>query len=144
MSDIETVIARKLGGKRVLGRTVRSAADIERLVRAGLPVAAFKVIEDSRRFSARELSAVIPARTLRHRGERRQPLNQEESDRAVRLLRVQTLAEQTLGNDEKADKWLRRPLAALDGEKPIGLATTEAGARVVESLLEKIAWGAAA
>lgn len=144
MSEIETAIASKLGGKKVLGRAVRSAADIERLVRAGLPVAAFKVIADSRRFTARELNAVIPARTLRHRGERRQPLNQEESDRAIRLLRVQTLAEQTLGNGEKADKWLRRPLAALDGEKPIGLAATEAGARVVESLLEKIAWGAAA
>ena len=40
----------------------------------------------------------------------------EESDRAVRLLRVQTLAEETLADNEKANRWLRDALTELDGE----------------------------
>jgi putative toxin-antitoxin system antitoxin component (TIGR02293 family) len=87
---------------------------------------------------------VIPQRTRRHRAERNQPLTVEESDRAVRLLRVQTLAEETFGNHEKANRWLRRALTELDGETPLVAAQTEAGARVIETILGKIAWGAAA
>jgi uncharacterized protein (DUF2384 family) len=35
-------------------------------------------------------------------------------------------------------------LAELNGETPLDLARTEAGARVIETILAKIAWGAAA
>ena len=70
--------------------------------------------------------------------------NPDESDRAIRLLRVQTVAEETFGGKEKADTWLRRPLAELGGEPPLDIAQTEAGARRVETILAKIAWGAAA
>ena len=45
-----------------------------------------------------------------------QPLTVEESDRAVRLLRVQTLAEETHADNEKANRWLRDALTELDGE----------------------------
>jgi putative toxin-antitoxin system antitoxin component (TIGR02293 family) len=68
----------------------------------------------------------------------------EESDRAVRLLRIQTLAEDTFGSKEKSALWLRRALSELDGETPLDIAQTEAGARVIETILAKIAWGAAA
>jgi putative toxin-antitoxin system antitoxin component (TIGR02293 family) len=68
----------------------------------------------------------------------------DESDRAVRLLRIQILAEDTFGEDEKASRWLRRPLTELGNETPLAVAQTEAGARVIETILGKIAWGAAA
>jgi putative toxin-antitoxin system antitoxin component (TIGR02293 family) len=68
----------------------------------------------------------------------------EESDRAVRLLRVQTIAEETFRNVDKANLWLRHSLAELHGETPLAVAQTEAGARVIETILGKIAWGSAA
>jgi putative toxin-antitoxin system antitoxin component (TIGR02293 family) len=68
----------------------------------------------------------------------------EESDRAVRLLRIQTLAEETFADRTKAAAWLRRPLAELGGEAPLALAETETGARVIETILAKIDWGAPA
>jgi putative toxin-antitoxin system antitoxin component (TIGR02293 family) len=68
----------------------------------------------------------------------------EESDRAVRLLRVQTLAEETLADNETASRWLRDALTELDGETPLVIAQTEAGARVIETILAKIARSAAA
>ncbi|MFX7136334.1 MbcA/ParS/Xre antitoxin family protein [Acinetobacter baumannii] len=39
---------------------------------------------------------------------------------------------------------MRRGLAELGGESPLDMAQTEAGARVIETILGKIAWGAAA
>jgi putative toxin-antitoxin system antitoxin component (TIGR02293 family) len=137
-------VARKLGGQTVLGALVRSQADLALAVRNRLPLAALKGLALAG-LSEQEIERfVIPQRTRRHRAERNQPLTVEESDRAVRLLRVQTLAEGTFGEKEKANRWLRRGLTELDGETPLVIAQTEAGARVIETILGKIAWGAAA
>ena len=137
-------VARKLGGDSVLGASIRSQADLALAVRKRLPLSALKGLADSG-LSEQEIEAfVIPQRTRRHRAQKNQPLTVDESDRAVRLLRVQTLTEETFGDIEKAHRWLRRPLAELGGEAPLNVGQTEAGARVVETILGKIAWGAAA
>ena len=68
----------------------------------------------------------------------------EESDRAARVARVIALAERTFGNQDKARRWLHQNLVALDDRRPIDLTQTAAGARIVEDVLAKIAWGAAA
>jgi uncharacterized protein (DUF2384 family) len=44
----------------------------------------------------------------------------------------------------KANRWLRDNLVILDGKPPLEIARTESGARVVEQMLAKIDWGAAA
>lgn len=144
MTAVSEQIARKLGGAAVLGLTVRSQADLALAVRRRLPLAALKGMVQAGLTEQEIERFVIPQRTRRHRSERNQPLTVEESDRAVRLLRIQTVAEETFGDDAKAGTWLRRPLAELSNEAPLGIAGTEAGARVVETILAKIAWGAAA
>ncbi|NEW89075.1 DUF2384 domain-containing protein [Rhodopseudomonas sp. WA056] len=141
MSIIETV-ADKLGGKPVLGTTVRSQAELAMVVRNRLPLAALQGLSRAGLSDQEIEQFVIPQRTRRHRAERNQPLTIDESDRAVRLLRIQSLAEDTFGAD-KASLWLRRPLAELNGETPLTVAQTEAGARLIEMVLGKIAWGAA-
>ena len=59
----------------------------------------------------------------------------DESDRAVRLLLLQTIAEETFGGSEVAARWLRRPLGELAGAAPLDVGQTDAGARVVETVL---------
>lgn len=137
-------VARKLGGPSVLGMPVRSQADLALAVRNRLPLTALKGLSQAGFLEQEIEKFVIPQRTRRHRADKQQPLTVEESDRAVRLLRIQTLAEQTFGDKGKANLWLRRPLNELGSETPLGVAQTEAGARVIESILGKIAWGAAA
>ena len=137
-------VARKLGGQSILGTEVRSQADLALAVRNRLPLGTLKGLSEAG-LSEQEIERfVIPQRTRRHRADRKQPLTVDESDRAVRLLRVQTLAEETFGDKEKANRWLRHPLTELQGETPLAVAQTEAGARVIETILGKIAWGAAA
>ena len=68
----------------------------------------------------------------------------DESGRAARAARCMALAERTFGSRDKAGRWLHRNLSAVGGRTPIELIRTEAGARVVERLLARISWGAAA
>jgi putative toxin-antitoxin system antitoxin component (TIGR02293 family) len=144
MTGVVEEVARKLGGQSVLGRNVRSQADLALAVRRRLPLVALKGLAEAGITEQEIERFVIPQRTRRHRVERKQPLTIEESDRAVRLLRIQTVAEDTFGSREKAHRWLRRPLAEFNDETPFDISQTEAGARVIETILAKIAWGAAA
>lgn len=143
-ASIVQEVARKLGGQPVLGAVVRSQADLALAVRNRLPLTTLKGLSKAG-LSDQEIDRfVIPQRTRRHRADKHQPLTIDESDRAVRLLRIQTLAEETFGSNDKAHRWLRRELSELSGETPLAIAQTEAGARVIETILGKIAWGAAA
>jgi putative toxin-antitoxin system antitoxin component (TIGR02293 family) len=134
----------KLGGRSVLGQEVRSDADLARVVAGRIPLRALIRLRESG-FSELEIDRfIIPARTRRHRAKRKERLNIDESDRLVRLARTQSLAEDVFGDAEKANRWLRQGLGMLDGKAPLDLAETEAGARVIEQILAKIDWGAAA
>ena len=137
-------VARKLGGEAILGIAIHSQADLALAVSNRLPLAALKGLAQAGLTEQEIERFVIPQRTRRHRAEKHQPLTTDESDRAVRLLRIQTLAEDTFGDKDKANRWLRRALTELHGEPPLAIAQTEAGARVIETILGKIAWGAAA
>lgn len=141
---VERMIAERLGGETIIGRKVESLNDLVVAITAGLPIEAWEQVRRSGRFTQQELDAVIPPRTLRHRKAHGRRLTADESDRAVRLLRLQASAELVFGDVEKADLWLRRPMAHLDGKRPLELAATEAGARLVEGVLDGIAWGTAA
>lgn len=144
MSMVLAEMARKLGGPEVLGGLVQSQGDLALAVRRRLPLAALAGLRQAG-LSDQEIERfVIPQRTRWHRQAKNQPLTIDESDRAVRLVRIQTVAEEAFGDAGKAAQWLRRPLAAFSGEAPLEIAQTESGARVVETVLGKIAWGAAA
>jgi putative toxin-antitoxin system antitoxin component (TIGR02293 family) len=130
-------------GARVLGLKVTSEADLARLVHRGIPLRALIYVKRGG-FSDQEIGRfIIPERTRRHRKAKRQPLTVEESDRVVRLTRMQALTEDGFGDVEKANRWLRENLAILDGRAPLEVARTESGARVVEQILAKVDWGAA-
>jgi putative toxin-antitoxin system antitoxin component (TIGR02293 family) len=137
-------VIRKLGGRQALGARAASEAELARVVHRGLQLAVLGHAQ-SAGFSRQEIERfVIPARTLAHRKAKAEPLSVEESDRLVRLTRIQALAEDVFADAAKANAWLRAPLGLLDGKPPLEIARTEAGARVVEQLLAKIDWGAAA
>jgi putative toxin-antitoxin system antitoxin component (TIGR02293 family) len=141
---VVATVYRKLGGRRVLGEEVTSDADLARLVHRRIPLRVLAYIKRGG-FSDREIwQFIIPERTQRHRKAQKERLTIEESDRLVRLTRVQALAEDVFGDAEKANQWLREGLGILGGKSPLEVAQTDSGARVIEQLLAKIDWGAAA
>lgn len=84
---------------------------------------------------------VVPKRTLARRLSDGEPLTVEETDKAVRLARIDRLAANVFGAPAKAHRWLRKPKRALGGETPLAYLATEAGARVVEDMLHRIDHG---
>jgi putative toxin-antitoxin system antitoxin component (TIGR02293 family) len=133
----------RLGGAEALPYAIRSEADLARLTIEGLPLPALQAIRRAG-FSARELAAIIPPRTLRHRIGKGEPLSTVETERAIRLVSLQIQAEFALEGKEKARIWLRRPLPLLDGMTPLAAAQTEHGAEAVRQILGSLSRGVAA
>ncbi len=142
--NILSHVYQKLGGRAALGDEVASEADLARVVARRIPLRALTHFTRGG-FSEQEVAEyIIPPRTRRHRKLRREPLTVDESDRLVRLARIQAVAEDVFGDADKANKWLREPLGILDHRSPLDVARTDSGARLIEQILAKIDWGAAA
>ena len=119
----------------LIGITPTSDFNLAELVEVGLPLTALTRLR-ARGLTATELSEiVISPRTLKHRKARNEPLSQEETDRAVRVARILSLAEDVFHNPDKALLWLRSPDDRLADRTPLNLLHTESGGRLVESML---------
>lgn len=95
-----------------------------------------------RGFSNDEVYKIVaPRRTLARRKELQQDLTVAESGRVLRLERISDMADRVFGSPEKARRWLRSEIIALDGARPIDLLTTEIGAYEIEQELIRIDYG---
>ena len=139
--ELQAVIA-ELGGEKVLGRTLRTNNDLRSAIREGFPQKVVASVMNSVGLTLKELSAALdlsPRSLQRRRHQGR--LARYESDRLYRLARIIALAKQYIGDEETATRWLKRPNRALGGEIPLALIDTELGARAVENVLGRIAFG---
>lgn len=136
-------IAKVLGGRKVLGKAVKKADDLAQLVRKGLPASSVTALAEKLDMSNNVLSRKlgIPQRTLTRRLSQRSRLTTAESDRTVRFARVYASAVEMIGDEDKAVEWLRTPNRALGGERPLDQLDTDLGAREVEDILGRIAYG---
>ncbi|MBO9579551.1 MAG: DUF2384 domain-containing protein [Sphingobium sp.] len=133
-----------LGGEAMTG-PLHNERDIVRLVRRGVPTQAVDhfLVASGLSFNALD-PKVLNLRTFRRRQKEAQVLEQDESDRLLRVVSIVAAAEETFGSSDKAQQWLNRESRALDGETPLAMADTDRGARSVEALLGRIAHGIAA
>jgi putative toxin-antitoxin system antitoxin component (TIGR02293 family) len=137
------VIAAVLGGRKVLGKTIKKPDDLAQLVRKGLPASSVKALAEKLAVGNAALSRKlgIPQRTMTRRLSQRSRLTVAESDRTVRLARVYAHAVEMIGDEEKAVKWLGTSNRALGGALPLDQLDTDVGAREVEDVLGRIAYG---
>jgi putative toxin-antitoxin system antitoxin component (TIGR02293 family) len=94
--------------------------------------------------SDRELAAamgVSPKTVSRLRKSGSARVNPVAGDRLYRMARLYALAREVTGGEEAARQWLRSPQFGLQGQTPLELMLTEAGAREVEELLGRIEHG---
>ena len=80
----------------------------------------------------------IPARTLKHRRQRQEPLSLDESDRLARVARVYALSVRVFGNPDKAHRWLSKPKIQFNEQAPLSMLRTDLGGRQVEEMLIQI------
>lgn len=84
------------------------------------------------------LDVVIPARTLKHRRQRHEPLSIEESDKLFRVVRMYELAVKVYGDREDGRKWLLGQKRRFDERTALSMLRTEAGEKAVEEFLYQI------
>lgn len=131
-----------LGGKKVFKRRIVNVDQLRETVKAGLPYASLEALIDKFGLAREEAAAALhlPQRTIARR-KKEQKLQADESDRLLRLARVGAQAAATLGSDEKAVQWLRRPNRALGNRAPLDLIDSDIGTRQVEEVLGRIEHG---
>lgn len=133
-----------LTAKRLSLKAPASDTDLLKAVQDGLSPGALDGLR-KHGFSPEEIYRLVaPRTTLLRRQAGKLKLSTDESDRAARLARIHALATQTLGDQTKANHWLREPAPGLSGtpvQTPLDLLATEAGARHVEERLLQIAYG---
>jgi putative toxin-antitoxin system antitoxin component (TIGR02293 family) len=137
-----SAIVAVLGGSRSFPIAVRRWFDLHRSIEQGLRYRAVDALHTRYGLSTAEITVLlaVPSRTLARR-KQEDRFRPEESDRLVRLGRIGALAEETLGDREKAASWLRHPNRALENETPLRQLDTDVGTRQVENLLLRIAHG---
>lgn len=135
-------VEEQLGGAAVLGHEVADDLDWVAAVEQGLPLEALEAAIVHAVITREESEAlVIPRRTLSHRRQRGQPLSIEESDRLLRIARLDAKAREVFGGTVKARRWLRKPSRPLRGAIPLELLRTGTGADLVLEELVRIAHG---
>lgn len=141
VQELQAVIE-QLGGEPTLGRSLRTESDLQAAIREGFPQTVVEEVMHAAGLTLKELATSLdlsPRSLQRRRAEGR--LARYESDRLYRLARIVALAKRYLGEDQTAKRWLRRPNRALGGRTPLQLIDTEPGARAVENVLGRIAYG---
>ena len=135
-------VVKGLGGRSVLGRNLATQGDLCEAIREGFPPAVVEQLMQSSGLTLKELSEALDLspRSLQRR-RRCGRLARFESDRLYRLARIVALAQQSLGDRDSAARWLKRSNHALGGAPPISVMDTELGARQVENVLGRIAYG---
>jgi putative toxin-antitoxin system antitoxin component (TIGR02293 family) len=141
MANEFQAVLRELGGKRILGRTLSSDGDLREAIREGFPHAVLEELMRASDLTLKELADALDLspRSLQRR--RRGRLARFESDRLYRMARLLALARESLGDGARASRWFKRTNRALGGIAPLAAIDTELGARQVENLLGRIAFG---
>lgn len=135
-------VVNELGGEAALGRRLTRDVDLQVAIREGFPQRVIEELSRAIDLTIKELAACLdlsPRSLQRRRREGR--LAPHESDRIYRLARILALARSSLGGGDAAARWLKRPNRALGGRAPLAVIDTEPGAREVENVLGRIAFG---
>ena len=111
-----------------------------RSLEKGVPAAWARSLE-TQGLTRDDIRRIIPDRTLDRRIAKGENLKIDEADGLARLLRVVKAARDLFENDENADFFLRSPNPALGERIPILMAQTDLGARDVETIIGRLAYG---
>ena len=141
VNEVQAIVD-QFGGPSLFGKRLKTEEELRETIRQGLPRQVLDELIRSCQLTMKELAASLDlsVRSLqRRRGSDR--LTRHESDRLYRLARIVVLAKYYIGEEDVAFEWLRSRNRALGGKIPLELLDTEAGARTVENVLGRIAFG---
>ena len=132
-------IANALGGRRVLGRRVKSMRELDDIVRDGIPKTALAFFIDVLgelqygEFAVQLRNKIVPRATY-NRVDR---FNLQVSETTERMARLYAMALSVFDEPEAAIRFLANSHPELDNRAPFEAALTEIGGREVEEVIER-------
>lgn len=139
MSVAAEQIANVLGGRRVLGRRVKSMRELDDIVREGMPKPALDTFIDALgrsqygEFAIRLRNKIVPRATY-NRVDR---FNLQVSETTERMARLYAMALSVFDEPQAAARFMANPHPELDDRTPFETALTEIGGREVEEVIER-------
>jgi len=130
-------------GGRMLGLRSGDPVHMVRLVRKGFPYSRLARLQKATGMPWGQVArfVAISKRTLIRR-QTQGRLRPDESDRVLRASRIFEMAVGLFeGDADAARQWLQTPQRGLGNEVPLDLASTDVGAREVESLIVRLEHG---
>lgn len=129
-------------GSQIKGGQSLPPARLVQAIEAGLPFAELETLQASLDLPMEKLAPRLGmSKATLHRRKQQGRLDRDESDRVVRFARLMGLALEVFESEDNARRWLQTPQVGLGGAVPLDYAVTEAGAREVEDLLNRIEHG---
>lgn len=83
----------------------------------------------------------MSSRPLQRQKSSTKPLSADKGSRLWKLAEVLAAARQVFGGLAAAEEWMKTPALALNGNRPIDLMSTSAGAEAVSDLLGRLEYG---
>ncbi len=134
-------IAEVLGGRRALGRSVRSMRELDGIVREGMPKIALDALVSTltEAYNRADLlvsvrNKIVPRATYQRTTDR---FNLQVGETTERLARLYALALSVFEDAGAATRFLMSPHPELDDRSPFDVALTEIGGREVEEIIER-------
>lgn len=145
LSDLRQV-ADLLGGDRILRHALHGPLDAHEMLLEGLPGTALTHLLDNlvvlRPTAALQKAVGMSLRTVQRRKDAPATrLSQDQSDRTWKFAEILARATAVFGSQREAEEWLERPAMGLDQRRPIDLLATTAGTEMVETFLQRLAYG---
>lgn len=138
MSIAAEQIADVLGGRRALGRRVKSTRELDDIVREGMPKPALDtfintLIASEYKFANQLRNKIVPRATY-NRVDR---FNLQVSETTERMARLYAMALSVFDSAETAARFMASPHPELQDRAPFEAALTEIGGREVEEVIER-------
>jgi putative toxin-antitoxin system antitoxin component (TIGR02293 family) len=133
-------IARVLGGRRVLGSSIRTMRELEAMVSKGVPKRALDTLLDALAASDPSTDLVVKLRNKvvpRATYQRVDRFNLQVSETTERLARLYAFVLDVFEDREAATRFMMTPHPELDDRAPFDVALTEVGGREVEEIIER-------
>lgn len=125
-----------------LSPPTHSFAELDEVIRKGLPKSALRVSAEHAARTAEErrslMFRIVPEATYKRRLDRLSP---DESEKTERLARVFATTQHVWDDADDAREFLNTPHPLLEGRAPLDVSLTELGARRVEELLWRLFFG---
>ena len=137
-----SAVARVLGGRKVLGKQIKSRMDMIELSKSGVTKDALAHLAKYMRFSTKQMAELLPVteRTIQ-RYSRKKHFSPTVSEQILQIAEVAARGRDVFGDMNRFLEWMNHPNRALGNRTPTSLLSSRFGVEMVLDELGRLEFG---